>query len=253
MLKLVMKTTCSSLTAHRRNAFTLIELLTVIAIIGILAGILIPVVGRVRESAKNSACLSNLRQIGTAFHLHATDRGGTFPPSQRANSDIYPAGSIWTIEIHPYLEGRDIAPNGGIPTPQEWLAGTSAAIVCPSHLNTDAYESAPWMTGYAMNYRLYSPDVPLSNTDNGVATTWNLGSIEMSSVPASRKILVADHHAFQFEVTQFGKLNPHIAALRLFKRHGGGNSSNYLFVDGSVRSIPSTAEALYTYFYQSAP
>lgn len=47
-----------------RGAFTLIELLTVIAIIGILAAILIPVVSRVRQSARESVGLSNLRQIG---------------------------------------------------------------------------------------------------------------------------------------------------------------------------------------------
>jgi prepilin-type N-terminal cleavage/methylation domain-containing protein/prepilin-type processing-associated H-X9-DG protein len=253
MLEDVMKNPCFSSMADRRRGFTLIELLTVIAIIGILAGILIPVVGRVRESARNSACLSNLRQIGTAFHLHANDRDGTFPPSQRATSDIYPAGSIWSIEIHPYLDGRDIAPNGGIPTPPQWLSGTSGALICPSHENTPAYQNEPWKTGYAMNYRLYSPDMPLSNNDNGVATTWRIGIIEDSRIPTSRKILVADHHEFQFQVTQFGLLNSHVGAIRHFRRHNDGNSSNYLFIDGSVRNIPSTAEALYTYFYQNAP
>ncbi len=57
----------------RRNAFTLIELLTVIAIIGILAAILIPVVSAVRESARSSVCQSNLRQWHTAMLLYAAD------------------------------------------------------------------------------------------------------------------------------------------------------------------------------------
>ena len=57
----------------RRNAFTLIELLTVIAIIGILAAILIPVVSSVRESARSSVCQSNLRQWHAAMLLHAAD------------------------------------------------------------------------------------------------------------------------------------------------------------------------------------
>lgn len=47
-----------------RQAFTLIELLTVIAIIGILAAIIIPTVGKVRDSAKKAQCVSNLKQIG---------------------------------------------------------------------------------------------------------------------------------------------------------------------------------------------
>jgi general secretion pathway protein G len=54
---------------YRRQAFTLIELLTVIAIIGILAAILIPVVGRVRDSARNVQCISNIRECGNAIQI----------------------------------------------------------------------------------------------------------------------------------------------------------------------------------------
>jgi prepilin-type N-terminal cleavage/methylation domain-containing protein/prepilin-type processing-associated H-X9-DG protein len=64
---------------QNRLAFTLIELLTVIAIIGILASILIPVVGRVRDSAKASVCLSNLRQVGLAAMVYALDNNDKLP------------------------------------------------------------------------------------------------------------------------------------------------------------------------------
>jgi prepilin-type N-terminal cleavage/methylation domain-containing protein len=64
---------------RRVNGFTLIELLTIIAIIGILAAIIIPVTGRVRESARGSTCRSNLRQVTMATLLAANDNRGRFP------------------------------------------------------------------------------------------------------------------------------------------------------------------------------
>ncbi|RRJ98215.1 prepilin-type N-terminal cleavage/methylation domain-containing protein [Opitutaceae bacterium TAV4] len=61
------------------SAFTLIELLTVIAIIGILAAIIIPTVGKVRETAKAASCLSNIRQLGLSLILYAEQNRGQLP------------------------------------------------------------------------------------------------------------------------------------------------------------------------------
>ncbi|MDR1280822.1 MAG: prepilin-type N-terminal cleavage/methylation domain-containing protein [Opitutaceae bacterium] len=80
------------------RAFTLIELLAVIAIIGILAAIIIPVVGKVRETAKGAQCKSNLRQIGVGIALYAQENGGMYPYG------IKQVGTIrWSHEIQNYM------------------------------------------------------------------------------------------------------------------------------------------------------
>lgn len=74
-------TLLSSSARSGRRAFTLIELLTVIAIIGVLMAILFPVIGRVRESSSTTRCASNLRQVGIAIQSYVTENRGTLPPT----------------------------------------------------------------------------------------------------------------------------------------------------------------------------
>ncbi|RRJ98944.1 prepilin-type N-terminal cleavage/methylation domain-containing protein [Opitutaceae bacterium TAV4] len=81
-------------------AFTLVELLTVIAIIGILAAITIPVIGKVRGTADNARCLSNLRQTGVAMAMYVSDHKDRLPGplTMLANGPYY---SDWNWKKDP--------------------------------------------------------------------------------------------------------------------------------------------------------
>jgi len=62
-----------------QKAFTLIELLVVVAIIAMLAALLLPALGRAREQARTSTCMSNLKSIGTSMAIYNTANDGLFP------------------------------------------------------------------------------------------------------------------------------------------------------------------------------
>lgn len=103
---------------HSIRGFTMIELLSVVAIVAILASLIIPAVSGAKEKALASKCLSNLRQIGAGLTLYAAENNGYLPPSSDENGKNWDQGAIY-----PYLPAR---------TNQNGSERQGMVFVCPS-------------------------------------------------------------------------------------------------------------------------
>ncbi len=204
--------------AHR--GFTLIELLAAVAIVGILAGILIPVAQVVRKQAQIVQNASTIRSLGLAILAYTNDHKGEFPRSLHSAGTHRQPG--WSASIAPYL---------GIP--QKAIEDNWEAVFNEYYRSPVTEETSPTIFSYGLNVHF-----ELSKDEDyiGNPKTWR----RISQVPSpSRTVLLA-----QVRPVPFGD---HLMCHMWSGLNGAKNAvlhdafsgkSHYFFVDGSVALLP---------------
>jgi len=216
----------------RDCAFTLIELLVVIAIIAILAAILFPVFAKARDKARQTSCLSNMKQLGLGVMQYVQDYDQSYPYVRQLSAPV----SVWGADIYPYVKSMQV-------------------FVCPSNTTDDGLSMGSGLNGtlripasYAMNDRMgntSSGSVPAPLTDGGLDKP-------------SQKILIAETKAMN---GTDGKLYPHSiyaywdwaipypnapynngkSQWENWAFFGHSGMANFIFIDGHVKAMKPTA------------
>ena len=207
-----------------RRGFTLIELLVVIAIIAILAAILFPVFARAREKARQTSCLSNIKQITLGTLMYAQDFDERLPQSGHW---LYVGGvrtmMTWHRAIEPYLKNAQI-------------------LRCPSSSSSNVNA---WNYGFVVQTTGYAGGTFAFVLPDGTSVPSQSAPVALAKITApAERVFVSDAHNFNTMVTFWYRTDSPYSEVGgayywVDGRHNGG--ANCGFLDGHAKWLTSTS------------
>ncbi len=204
----------------RRRGFTLVELMVVIAIIGMLVGLLIPAVQASCAAARRTQCINNLRQVGIGIHMFANSHHGRFPETIHANIYGSPSKS-WVYTLAPYMEDVDairVCPDD--PNGEKWLEQKGTSYLINEFVAVQSPESVLFL------HKMQETSKCIVIFEGGDKRNADDEHVHCSTWYSPLKVSRGIDYVWAFMTASEFKADRHL-----------GDTSNYLYADGHVETI----------------
>lgn len=234
--------------SRRRQATTLTELLVALVVVAILSSLALSALRTARQTALSSECAVNLKTIGTAIQLYATENNNLLPAArywQRAEEIglANPSGTHWQVEISPYLgnEIKSVWTFTGYANGQRTEEDYRCAG-CPAFLNEIDSDPNFWKqrptAGHGMNSLLRA----------GTNYSLNVRINQLQLTDPASTVLLGDSDDYYINITK--EMTPNSNGIYISGALRGdpvrhGNKANYLFLDNHVESLDQEEAAKY--------